>query len=260
VPVFAPRVAIPEYLVLIDRRSESDHSAQLVYGWVKQLCDQGVAADCYEFDSDPRVCREFGTQRSHRLPALLGRHHRATVLLFAESDVCIDPIANRLQEWMRGFNSLPNRVFLTMAPPYRWAANEQRLTEAGFFVVPASPTGLQIAAAMDRNSLESIGTGARYAREFPRLIAQDTLRWLDRNPPPDATVGRLLRALHEFLGPDGYSWLCACAIYPQISWPITLCLRARIYPRGGRSMSNCRRSRGCLGSGTATCRIGCVDC
>jgi hypothetical protein len=232
VPVFAPRVAIPEYLVLIDRRSESDHSAQLVYGWVTQLCDQGVAADCYEFDSDPRVCREFGTQRSHRLPALLARHHRATVLLFAESDVCIDPITNRPQEWMRWFNSLPNRVFLTMAPPYRWAANEQRLTEAGFVLVPASPTGLQIAAAMDRNSLEAIGTGARYAREFPRMITQDTLRWLDRNPPPDATVGRLLRALHEFLGPDGYSWLCACAIYPQISWPITLALLDTLLPSG----------------------------
>ena len=215
VPVFAPRVAIPEYLVLIDRRSESDHSAQLIYGWVTQLCDQGVAADCYEFDSDPRVCREFGTQRSHRLPALLARHHRATVFLCAESDVCMDAMTNKPQSWLRSFNSSPSRVFLSLAPPYRWAGQEQRLADAGFVVVPATPSGLNIAASMDRNSLEAIGSGAKYAREFPRLIAQDTLRWLDRNPPPEATVSRLLRALHDFLGPDGYAWLSACAVYPQ---------------------------------------------
>jgi len=232
VPVFAPRVAIPEYLVLIDRRSESDHSAQLIYGWVTQLCDQGVAADCYEFDSDPRVCREFGTQRSHRLPALLARHHRATVFLCAESDVCMDAMTNKPQSWLRSFNSLPSRVFLSLAPPYRWAGQEQRLADAGFVVVPATPAGLHIAASMDRNSLEAIGTGAKYAREFPRLIAQDTLRWLDRNPPPEATVSRLLRALHDFLGPDGYSWLSACAVYPQISWPITLKLLDALLPSG----------------------------
>ena len=99
-------------------------------------------------------------------------------------------------------------------------------------MVPATPSGLNIAPSMDRNSLEAIGSGAKYAREFPRLIAQDTLRWLDRNPPPEATVSRLLRALHDFLGPDGYAWLSACAVYPQVSWPITLKLLDALLPSG----------------------------
>jgi Sulfatase-modifying factor enzyme 1 len=46
------------------------------------------------------------------------------------------------------------------------------------------------------------------------------LQW--RNEPPPEIVQKLTRQLKGFLGPDGFSWLCACAVYPEITWPLTL--------------------------------------
>jgi hypothetical protein len=229
-PTFAPRICTPEYLVLIDRRGSDDHSARIVYRWIEQLSEQGVAAECYEFDTDPRVCREYGTTSTFQLPALLARHHSATLFLCAESAVCINPLTNRPQTWLQSFNALPNRVLLTMTPRYLWSVSERVLIDAGFVVLPATPAGLQSAAAMDREWRQPMLAAAKYAREFPTLIAQDPLRWLDRNAPPDELVSRVLRELNAYLGPDGYAWLCACAVYPQISWEITLTLLDCLVP------------------------------
>jgi hypothetical protein len=229
-PTFAPRISTPEYLVLIDRRGSDDHSARIVYRWIEQLSDQGVVAECYEFDTDPRVCREYGATHAFQLPALLARHHRATLFFCAESEVCINPLTNRPQQWLQFFNALPNRVLLTMTPRYLWSGSERVLIDAGFVVLPATPAGLQSAASMDREWRQPMLAAAKYAREFPTLIAQDPHRWLDRNAPPDELVSRVLRELNAYLGPDGYAWLCACAVYPQISWEITLTLLGCLVP------------------------------
>jgi len=230
VPVFAPRFASQEYLVLIDRRSAADHSANLVWLWVSQLRVQGVTIECYEFDSDPRVCRAYGSVSSHRLSAILARHHRATVMLCAESDVCIDPMTDRPHRWIESLSALPNRVLLTAAPPYRWAENERSLLDAGFVVLPASPAGLQAAAAMESEWRQPTATALKYTREFPRTLAREPLGALDRNEPPEKSVTRLLRELQSYLGPDGFRWLCACAVYPQMSWSVTLVLLDALKP------------------------------
>jgi WD40 repeat protein len=224
IPAFAPRLASPEYFVLIDRRGQDDHAAHILHRWIEQLRSRSVAAEIYEFNADPRVSNEYGTTNRWRLPKLLARHHRATLLLCAESETCFDPLTNRLQPWLEAFNALPNRALLVFKPRYCWGRREALLLDAGFVVLPASPAGMQDASTMGSAWRQPRATAPKYAREFPQLIAQSELRWLNRNFPPADVVRRLLRELQSFLGPDGYTWLCTCAVYPQISWPITLTL------------------------------------
>jgi hypothetical protein len=44
IPAFAPRLASPEYFVLIDRRGQDDHAAHILHRWIEQLCNRSVAA------------------------------------------------------------------------------------------------------------------------------------------------------------------------------------------------------------------------
>ncbi len=54
------------------------------------------------------------------------------------------------------------------------------------------------------------------------LIGANGRRWLDRNEPPTDIAEKLVRQLSDYLGPRGFAWLCACAVYPEITWGLTL--------------------------------------
>lgn len=218
---FLPRLSTPEYLVLIDRRGPDDHAAHLVQRQLEQLRAQGVRLDIYEFNADPRVCNVYGSLGRHRLTAVLARHHRATLLLCAESEVCVDAMTGRPCSWVDSLSALSNRALLTLTPAQRWGESERLLQASGFILLPASLEGLKVLGGMGSTWIQPALAG-RYTRDFPRILVQSGHRWLDLSPPPEDLMRRLLRELHAFLGPHGYTWLSACAIYPQIAWPITL--------------------------------------
>jgi hypothetical protein len=223
-PAFVPRVAAPEYLVLMERRGAEDHAWQILHRWVEQLRDHDVAMDSYDFHSDPRVCTDSGTLRRYSLPELLARYHRSVVIFCGETTTLFDEIAGEPQRWLAMARAMPACVLLTLTPVYRWGQREQALIEAGLVVLPATAEGLQITAAMGNEWWQPPRLPSRYSREYPRVIGKDSVRWLDRNPPPDDVIAKVLQQLAGYLGPQGYLWLCACAVYPQISWPLTLTL------------------------------------
>jgi hypothetical protein len=234
--VFVPRVATPEYLFLIDRRGVEDHCAHCVYRWIEQLGDSGLAEDCYFFSGDPRVCVSEGdSSRRYHLAELLVRYHRAAVILCAETDICFDSMTGRPRAWLESLQALSRCALLTLDPPYRWSGQERLLVTAGIIVLPASPAGLQLASAISHDWRQPTVIATKYERKFPGLIRAEENRWLDRNAPPHEVVAELLQQLHAYLGSSGYTWLCACAVYPQISWAITLSLMEAVLPAGDES-------------------------
>jgi len=221
--VSVARTASPDYLVLIDRRGAEDHVAGTVNAWMNQLKEFGVAIDCFYFSEDPRICWNADTpSQRQRLSELLAQHHSASVMLFAETAICIESISGQPTPWARGLRILPRCALMTLESPYRWSRTEQTLIDAGYVVLPATVRGLQVAATLGNEWQQPLNMESPYARAYPSLISEDEMRWLDRNAPPQTTVEKLLQQLHGFLGSKGYLWLCACAIYPQISRAITL--------------------------------------
>jgi hypothetical protein len=221
--VSVARTASPDYLVLIDRRGAEDHVAGTVNAWMNQLKEFGVAIDCFYFSEDPRICWNADTpSQRQRLSELLAQHHSASVMLFAETAICIESISGQPTPWARGLRILPRCALMTLESPYRWSRTEQTLIDAGYVVLPATVRGLQVAATLGNEWQQPLNMESPYARAYPSLISEDEMRWLDRNAPPQATVEKLLQQLQGFLGSKGYLWLCACAIYPQISRAITL--------------------------------------
>ncbi|MEJ0038948.1 MAG: hypothetical protein WDO68_23265 [Gammaproteobacteria bacterium] len=223
-PAFAPRLATSEYLVLIERRGPEDHLHHLTQRWIDQLRGHDVAADCFDFHTDPRVCADSQTLRRYRLADLLARYHRAVVLIHAETSTLFDEITGQPQQWLEPLLSMTACVLLTPTPKYRWRQREKALVDAGVVVLPATPAGLQIVASMGNEWRQPNDLPSRYTRDFPRVITNRDTRWLDRSEPPKEAILVLVEQVNGFLGPVGYLWLCACAVYPQISWATTLAL------------------------------------
>ena len=223
-PAFAPRVATPEYLFLIERRGEQDHAWTLMHRWTEQLRERDVNVDCFDFEIDPRVCTDGATLRRHRLSQLVARCHRAVVVICAETSTLFEEMTGRPKPWLATLESMPASVLLTLTPPYRWQQREAMLKESGILVLPATAAGLGILSELDNEWHGASSVPARYARAFPSVIGSDAARWLNANAPPDDTIAVLLRQLNGYLGPTGFQWLCACALYPQITWAMTLSL------------------------------------
>jgi hypothetical protein len=112
-------------------------------------------------------------------------------------------------------------VLFTPETPYHWTQREWELAAEGMIIYPATAPGLQSYAGLSGEWRIEKLFPAPYARSFPAIIGADALRWLDKNPPPAETQEILLRQLKGYLGPEGFLWLCACGVYPEISWPLT---------------------------------------
>jgi formylglycine-generating enzyme required for sulfatase activity len=222
VPRYSSRRATPEYLALVSRRGENDHQARTFDAILDHLAELGVVLDRYSFHDDPRFVHSDTSARGFRLADVISRHHRATLLVCAESAAGFNQRARQVANWVETTRPLVQRIYLTPEAPYRWTRLEFELIEAGFIVLPVTENGwTALADLIMSGRLQSFGT-APYARAFPQILGTNDMRWLDRNEPPPEMVQKLTRQLKGFLGPDGFAWLCACAVYPEITWPLTL--------------------------------------
>jgi hypothetical protein len=221
--VYTPRRAAPEYLALIDKQSLQDHQARRFRDMLAGLVELGVQCDVYAFHSDPRVCASYDEPlRTASLSSILSVQHRATVLVFADSRVLVDPLRHQLFDWANQLADRRRAALLTPEPPARWSSAVSVLEAAGFAVLPATLNGLSIFAESDN----APAAAARYARPFPQSIEAAPGRWLGRARPRPSEISRLLSELEAYLGSAGFRWLAGIAIYPEIDWSLTADLAA----------------------------------
>ena len=221
-PRFSARRSVQEYVALVSRRGSDDHQAVVFDTFLKQLRGRGIALDTYSFHDDPRVCYWDESGQGRRLGEIVGRHHRATLIVCADAHVAFSGTTGALARWIDATTPLERRVFWTPEAPYRWSRREFELVDAGFIVIPATEEGWRALVDLDDGWRPEALYPAPYARPFPEILGANERRWLDRNEPPPDTGDRLVRQTAEFLGPTGFGWLCACAVYPEITWGLTL--------------------------------------
>jgi hypothetical protein len=199
---------LPDYLFLIDRAGFRDHQSRLYEHLATMLRAQGLYVTTWFFDGDPRVCWSPDHDSSVHLEQLARTcsHHR--LLLFGTAKHLLDAVTGRFVEWYGIFESWTDRAILTPEPPS--GAGNLALT-AQFVVVPATLDGLRALAT----HFEASGSAAQgSAEEIAALPAS----------PKDPTED--ISAMRGYLGPDLFRWLCACAIYPELQWGLTLTIGA----------------------------------
>jgi hypothetical protein len=195
----------PEYLILIERASTRDHQARLFQHLIEHLAAEGVHATVYWCEEDPRICDPVVEGPTATLMELRHRFPAHRLLMFGSGDGLIDPISGRRKAWVTDALSWPDRALLTPESPESWGARELALA-AHMIVLPGTLGGLQ--AAIDHFQIPS-------RRD---LMARRHRATLVPEPIPKDAV----RAIKGYLGPRGLQWVCACAVYPDLQWNLTL--------------------------------------
>lgn len=198
----------PEYLVLIDRSSFRDHETRLFDELMAALEREGLFIARYFFDGDPRVCRNE-TGHSFHLAELHEKHAEHRLLIFGRGEQIINPITGGLEAWAGAFAEWSQRALLTPEAPSQWGWTEIILAEQ-FILVPAT--------------LEGLLSGVDHF-ELPRPT--DLRAWRQHGvdaPPADLQQPGVVNRLRRYLGEEIFQWLCACAVYPELHWDLTLYL------------------------------------
>ncbi len=227
-PVLSFRRAskVPEYLVLIERKTYRDNLSQFFDELVKALESEEIQIARYYYDTDPRVCfkpsptalkaslslaetmRDQGEQ-GVPLTEVLNKHEDCRLLIFGSGEGFVDPLTGDKEDWTSLFSAIKERALLTPVSPDEWSFREVKLADQ-FLLVPATLDGLE--ALIDYYELGDVASPQGWMRKkpIPSLLDLDS---------PDVIA--LLRA---HLGENTFRWLCACAVYPSLQWELTFYL------------------------------------
>jgi len=204
---YRPDSRMPEYLILIDRASARDHQTALFDQFAQALQREGIFVTRYFFDGDPRVCWSERATASVSLGDLQKTFSEHRVILFGRGERLIDPVSSELAEWSHMFLEWQDRALVTPAAPSGWIQREKTLAEQ-FLVFPATLEGIEQLAEHFDSSVPA---------ELEVSEADDPL-------PPDLERNPDIGRLRTYLGEPVFQWLCACAIYPELHWDLTLLL------------------------------------
>ena len=223
-PVYRRRMVPPEYLVLIDRATLRDHQARLATELIAALTERDVIITAYYFDGDPRVCipaRPHAAPQTLRELAAVYSQHR--LVIFSDARNLFSPVTGLLEPWTETFAQWSDRALLTPEPAAHWGYYEREVAEQ-FIVLPSTNEGLVelIRHFQQREALVDIADSA--VLRLPEELRLRPRRWLGRAAPAAAVVEDVLNQLRAYLGPSGFDWLSACAVYPALQWNLTLYL------------------------------------
>jgi rhamnose transport system substrate-binding protein len=205
---FRPDTRFPEYLVLIERASPGDHQAALFDQLARVLEQEHLFINRFFFESDPRVCWSDSGSARFSLGELEKRFPGHRLLIFSDTEMLLDPVSGELASWTTSLLGWPDRAVLTAAAPAQWGFAERKVG-AQFVVLPATLDGLdQLAERFDTDLRRDLGT----------IIAPTT----DARPESDGELE--IEKLRRYLGESVFQWLCACAVYPELRWELTVYL------------------------------------
>jgi formylglycine-generating enzyme required for sulfatase activity len=221
-PVYGKINVIPEYLVLIDRATYSDHQS----GWIDSLLDRFVENDVflerYYFDGTPQMC--FPNKEGARpipLDHLFGKYPNHRVILFTDGDYFIDPFTGNASSWIKSFNGWSDKAIFVPGIEQWHQQRKDALENADFIVLPSTETGLAtFIDHIQENRMFATDLPTPQAN-FPDMLRRNPGQWLDRNGPEEDQQIELINALKTYLSPNAYEWLCACAIFPKIDRQLT---------------------------------------
>jgi hypothetical protein len=202
------------------------------------------------------------------LRAVRELHTEARLVLVTDGAELVDYFTSRPLPFVaEELASWPNRMLLTPVPVTEWGEREMNLGEALNAVIgragPESFADLALAFgehpkpppeasrlepldradASERASIARVLTwvdaaerllgGRTAAPDRPRSIRLGEPMLTSDAEPPDEFQRELVGELRAWLGPLGFTWLAACAAYPQLRFAITVYLGLRIVVERG---------------------------
>jgi cell division protein FtsB len=215
-----------EYLLLIDRSSFQDHQARLFNSLARELEQEAIFVTRYFYDGDPRLCRNDVDVAIH-LVDLQHKYPGHRVLIFGDGEQLIDPVTGKLAKWTNVFLEWRHLALLTPDFPEDWGFREITLASR-FLLLPATVEGLlTLIDYFDSPQTSDFFKGRRNGSAAS---------------PRQMDSSDIVASLRAYLGEAGFQWLCACAVYPELQWDLTLYLGSQpVMPAGLVNQENLLR-------------------
>ncbi|MBK6656448.1 SUMF1/EgtB/PvdO family nonheme iron enzyme [Zoogloea sp.] len=238
----APRFRLlgrtPEYLALIERVAGGDLQAELHEAFVQALIKRGVGMDVYFFSHSPqqgcwrlKAADQSGYRRPHdeiSFARLAERFGGQRLLIFGDAGAIRDPYTGELLDWLRHIPAFGERIWFTPLPIGDWREAEDYLSDPqgpDFLLLPMAREALDTLAEWLGSGRAHLISDPRVPLAYPPMLRGEEAAWAGRAvAPPPERLEQLLYQLRCYLGADGLQWLAACAIFPALSWPLTLAL------------------------------------
>ena len=206
---------LPEYLILIDLSHGRDHHSHFADTLVQALAGEDLHINAWFFQRNPRICfRRPGAERV-AFADLQARYDGSRLILIGDGEGLRRPHDGKLEDWVELFHAWPQRALLTPRPAGQWGAREVALG-AEFILLPAGLAGLN--AVVDFFEAQR-GDSPRAWKKRDRLSAPP----LPMVREEDELSAVALADLRAWLDDEAlFQWLCACAVYPELHWNLTL--------------------------------------
>jgi WD40 repeat protein len=229
VPRFAHTRAAPDYLVLIEKRSEGDQNFDYLRFLVSKLTDL-VAFDIYTFQNEPSMLEPDGGGQAVPIERLAAAYPHHRLLVLGSGAEFLDPVHHKPLAGAAMLTRWTRRALLTPIPLAEWAQEEFLLAqELALPIGRATPEGLMALAELlrlegteDDDLLDPSGDGL--APPLPEVLRARPQRYLYNAPPEDHPLPQIVQDLRNYLDGPGFDWLCALAVYPAVQWDLTLYL------------------------------------
>lgn len=235
---FMNRQERPEYVALVDRASIGDQQTAFVDDLLDRLVADDVPIERYYFDGDPGIC--FPRSRRGRplsLAAVAQRNAGRRLLVFSDASALFDPVTGAPIESVDPLQGWLERAWLTPEPRQHWTSREAVLAE-DFNVEAATHAGL---LSLTDKAAGPANHSAPIMGNYPATLRRRPRRWVERDRPDIVEVERMMTALRAYLDEPGMLWLCACAVYPEMNWRLTVNLGVLLHDASGEPLVNADR-------------------
>lgn len=216
----------PEYLLLIDQESGSNHRAQVFDYLYQQFRAEEIIIDRFFYQGDPRLCFNEDHPDGITIKELQHRFYNARLILLSNGYTLLSPLSGKLAKWTNVFSPWKERALLTPRPTDAWGRSEEDL-ERLFQVLPASLEALNFLV-----SEWDAGEDARFS-EWKNKVK-------DSHPEAIQLEGGLLPTLQQHYSEEMLQWIAACAVYPALHWDLTLYL-GQLVSKSGQSLLSVER-------------------
>ena len=214
----------PKYLVLIEKRSEQDHQVMLFDQLMLELSKQGISIDRYFFEQDPRLCWKKQYIDDIYLEDLYKKYPDNRLIILGNTEAYFDPLSTSPSSWTNMLNEWKDVALVTSQNPLNWGRREVELAR-NFILLPAT---IEALGRMVDIFTEDQKPSLRYWLEqnkYPIAPDEDTHEVVAELKRYFDTTYQAIRANYQAgSGHQLFEWVCATAIYPELSWDLTLLL------------------------------------
>ena len=229
-PVYRLRRATPSYLFLIERTYPGDVQARFGDELADRLSESLVSIEKFYFSGDLSSVEPVDFNKPFvPIQDLVSRYPDHRVFIFADGSSLFSPVTGEPYPWLSLIRHWRHCTLLT--PEMTNGYHETVLAGYNLRILPLTLKGLGgLPEEVDPDAL--ITFDAR-TQPMPTLILDQPNRWIETSPVDEERIGRLFSQLRSYLGDHGWLWLRACAVFPLISWEITITLGVRRIGRVG---------------------------